>query len=311
MSGRVRIRDLELLIVLQEEGNVTQAAKRVGITEPALSKRIRLIEQRVQAHLFDRNHEGAAITNQGRTFIERARVSVEAFHQAVYEANETKSTERHKLRIGTSPFLAPSLIELMHSIELRLYRNLSIEIVGAYSCEILTQLQHHEIDLALVTSPPHMATITTVRVASSPFMIVCRAKHPLATKPSVTLTEVAEYPWVFFHRNVHPPLHDLILQRMESEKQKTNVRHHISQADQATPLLTDDRILAWLTPTGSERVVRNGFVRVPLHDEQIRLETHMATLATNESRLVSEFVRSFMKRIEEQKPPAQLTLPIS
>src|SRR5665213_4123595 len=110
MSGRVRILDLELLIVVQEEGNVTQAAKRVGITEPALSKRIRLIKRQVQAHLFDRNHEGAAITNQGHTFIERTRVSVEAFHQAVQEANETQRTERHTLRIGTSSFLPPSLI---------------------------------------------------------------------------------------------------------------------------------------------------------------------------------------------------------
>ena len=310
MSGHVRIRDLELLIAVEEEGNVTQAAKRFGVTEPALSKRIRLIEQRVQAHLFDRDHEGAAITNQGRSFIERARVSVEAFHQAVHDAHETKRTERHKLRIGTSAFLAPSLIELMHSIELRLYRNLAIEIVGAYSAELLTQLQHHQIDLALVTSPPHMASITTVRVARSPFMIVCSAKHLLAVKSFVTLAEVAEYPWVFFHRNVHPPLHDLILHRMQSERRMANIRHHISQADQATALLTDDRILVWLTPTGSERVVRNGFVRVPLLDEQIRLETHLATLATNESRLVSEFVRSFMKRIEDQRPATQLTLPM-
>ena len=43
----------------------------------------------------------------------------------------------------------------------------------------------------------------------------------------------------------------------------------------------------------------------------IRLETRPVTLTSNESRLISDFIRTFMKRIEEQRPLAQLTLPIS
>lgn len=42
-----------------------------------------------------------------------------------------------------------------------------------------------------------------------------------------------------------------------------------------------------LTLAGAERVVRCGFIRVPLQDEQIRLETRLVTLASNESRLVA------------------------
>lgn len=307
MSGHIKIRDLELVIALQEESNFTQAAKRIGISEPALSKRLRLIEQRVHAHLFVRSHEGAAITNQGRSFIEYARISVQAFHQAVHEAHETKRGEYHKLRIGASSSLAPYLIELMHSIELRLYHNLTLEIATGFSCELLVQLQHCQIDVALITSPPPIATITTVRVASSPFMIVCRASHPLAARESVRFADVAEYPWVLFSRNVHPPLHDLILRRMETERRRAKVVHLIGSADQVPALLTNDALVAWLTPPGAERVARQGFIRVPLLDEQIRLETH---LANNDSRLLSEYVRAFMTRIEEQRPPAQLRLPI-
>jgi DNA-binding transcriptional LysR family regulator len=310
MSGHIKIRDLELVVALCEESNFTQAAKRVGISEPALSKRLRLIERRIQAHLFERSHEGAVITESGRSFVEHARVSIEAFHRAVHEAHEAKAGEQHRLRIGASASLAAHFIELVRSIELRLYRHLVIEIVTEYSGELLLLLQHHQIDLAFVTSPPQIATITTVRVATSPFIIVMRAKHPLAAKESVRLNEVAKYPWVFFNRNVHPPLHDLILQRMENEHQKANIVHHISQADHVTALLTDNTVVAWLTPVGAERVARNGLARVPLLDEQIHLEIHLATLVSNESRLVSEYARSFIKRLEEQSTPSQLQLPI-
>ena len=244
MSGHIKIRDLELVVALQEERNFTQAAKRVGISEPAFSKRLRLIERRLQAKLFTRGTEGVLVTASGSSFIERARVCIGVFYQGVHDAQEAKYSEHHKLRIGASAFLAPHLIELIHSTELRLYRNLSIEIVTEYSLEILTQLQHHQIDLALITSPPPSASITSVRVAADPFMIVVHPNHPLATEKSVSLKEVVKYPWVFFNRNVHPPLHDLILERARAEQQKPRILHHISQADQVVALLTDHGLLA-------------------------------------------------------------------
>ena len=55
---------------------------------------------------------------------------------------------------------------------------------------------------------------------------------------------------------------------------------------------------------------RDGLVKVPLMDEQIRLETHFATQASNSSRLVSEFYRTFMIRIRDVTASTQLHLPI-
>ncbi|MHB1023085.1 MAG: LysR family transcriptional regulator [Acidobacteriaceae bacterium] len=311
MSGHIKIRDLELVVALHEEGNLTQAAERVGITEPAFSKRLRTIERRVKAKLFARGPGGTVVTDSGRFFVERVQISIQSYYQGVHDAQEAKYGERHKLRIGASAFLSPHLIELLHSTELRLYRNLTREITTAYSCEILQQLQHHQVDLALITSPPPSASITSVRVTTEPFIIMVRPRHPLAAKSAVRLSEVATFPWVFFNRHVHPPLHDLILQRMEVERLKPNIVHQVSQSDQAAALLTDNTLLAWFTPAGAERVVREDLLRIPLVDEHIHLEIHLATLVSNESRLVSEFVRSFMRRIEEERSPTQMELPIA
>jgi DNA-binding transcriptional LysR family regulator len=310
MSGHIKIRDLELVVALHEERNLTQAARRIGISEPAFSKRLRLIERRVQTRLFVRGPEGSLATDAGRAFLERARISIQSFYQAVHEAQEARFGERHRLRIGVSAYLAPRLIELLHAIELPLYRNLSREILTDSSFEILSLLQHHQIAIALITSPPPSATITSVTIAIQPFMIVVRPDHPLAKRSSLNFAELTGYPWVLLNRAVHPPLHDLILQRAEATQQKPNVIHRISQADQVPALLTDCQALAWLTPPGAERVSRNGLVRIPLVDEHIRLETHLARQASNNSGLVSEFVRTFVKRIEVEKPSIQLPLPI-
>jgi DNA-binding transcriptional LysR family regulator len=141
-------------------------------------------------------------------------------------------------------------------------------------------------------------------------MIGFREGHPLAGKKSATLAEVADFPWVFFSRNVHPPLHDLILQRVEAEQRKANVIHHITQADQVPALLTDDKLIVWLSQPGAQKVARSGLRSIPLQDEHIRLETHLATLANNKSQLVSEYVRTFVMRYQARRRPEQLPLPI-
>ncbi len=309
MAIRLKIRDLELIVALHEEGTLTRAARRVGLTEPALSKRLQLVEREVQARLFDRDHGGAAVTDPGRCFVEHAAQSLQAYHRAIHEAREAKRGERHTLRIGVSAYLPPTWIERLRAAELRLYRDVAIEIVTDYSLELLVLLQRRRIDLALVTTPPETSAVTTVRVTNNPFMIAFREGHPLAARKSVTLAEVSEYPWIFFNRSLHPYLHDLILQRTEDKHRKPDIVQHIMREEQITAFLRDDSLIAWLTAIDAECIAHQGLACIPLVDEHIRLEIHLAALADNKSSLVSEYVRTFVKRMDQQRPPEQLSLP--
>jgi hypothetical protein len=75
-------------------------------------------------------------------------------------------------------------------------------------------------------------------------------------------------------------------------------------------VLGEDSVVAWLTPAGAERIVGDRLVAIPLRDPEIRLEIHLATLAANKSPVVSEYVRKFVKSVEENRGPVQLQLPI-
>lgn len=310
ISTHTRIRDLEYLIALHEEGNLTRAAQRIGISEPAFSKQLRIIQLRLQMKFFERGNGGVVTNACGLSFMPHAYNSVRAFHRAVNDAHESRFSEHQKLRVGASSFLAKRWVELLHSVELRSFNKVNIEVTGAYTFDLLDRLLRHEIDLALVTSPPPSPNITSVRVAVNPFMIAMRNGHPLSGQRAVGLHQIAQYPWVFFERTVHPALHDRILRRMEIEHLSPLIWHRISQADQAPALLRHDSIVAWLTPDGAERVVGNGIAAVPLQDSEIQLEVHLATLADSDSPLVREYVRGFVKRVEEDRGPIQLKLPI-
>jgi DNA-binding transcriptional LysR family regulator len=310
MATRTRIQDLELVIALSEERNLSQAAKRVGMTQPAMSKRLQVIERRLQLKLFQTHHTGADITESGRSFAECAQQSVNFFHRGIHEARQARHACLDKLRVGVSPFQPAHLVEMLRTMELRLYRNLVIEVESAFSCDLLRKLQQRDVDVALVASPPLMPSITTTKLNTRPFMIVVREKHPLAALESVSLMNVAEYPWVFFNRHVHPHLHDLILRRTEALRLMPNIVHRIMHAEQVPAFVKDGLSVAWLSPTGAARVVRDDLIARPLVDNDIRIETHLATLASNQSALLSEFVRTFMKRYQQERKPVQMVLPI-
>jgi DNA-binding transcriptional LysR family regulator len=311
MSSQLNIRDLEMVIALHEEGNFTRAAKRIGISEPALSKRLQFIEQYVHAQLFERRHDGAYITDSGRMFIEHTSDILHRVRRAVHEAQEAKNGEFRKLHIGVSVYLHPRLIEILHSIELPLYPELAIEIATGSSPELISDLCKRHVELALVTSPPPNNALTSQCIATCHFMIIFRKGHPLADKQSVTLDEIVEYPWVFFNRPLHPHLHDLILRRVEAKRHLADIVHFGSHVDQTSALLNNDSILGWLNPAGVDSAVNQGFVCVPLIDDEIHMETHLVSLAENRSPLVSEFARRFVKCWEARNKPEQLSLPIN
>jgi DNA-binding transcriptional LysR family regulator len=307
---QTRIRDLELLLVLNEEGNMTRAATRVGISEPALSKQLRKLEQRLRLKLFERGNGGVVTTASGQAFMAHAYDCFHVFHRAVNEAHDSQFGEQNRLRIGASSYLSNGWLERLQSVEFRSHRKVSIEMVTGFTFDMLGRLRSGEIDVALVESPPGNAVVSSVRVANDPFMIVMLREHPLAGMKSVELGDVAEFAWVFFERRVHPNLHDGILRRMQQKNLHPRIRHHVTQADQVPVILGEDSAIAWLTPAGAERIVGDRLIAIPLRDPEIRLEIHLATLAANKSPVVSEYVRGFVKGVEGDRGPVQLNLPI-
>jgi len=311
MSAQLKIRDLETVVALHEEKTFTQAAKRVGVTQTALSKRVQAIERRVKLRLFDRTHDGAVLTEPGRWFIAGAGEIIYTIQRTIHDAQEARHGECQKLRIGVSMYLPPELIETIHAIELPLYKHLAIEIASGFSPELISDLQNKIVDLALVTSYAPNTVLTTLCIATHQFMIIFRKGHPLAAKRSVTLGEIAAYPWVFFKRVIHPFLHDLILHRVEAENKQADIVHFGTHVSQAAAMLNNDSIIGWINPAGVEIAVNQGFVCLPLVDEHIHMETHLVSLADNRSRLVSAFARKFVKCREERNGPEQLSLPIN
>jgi DNA-binding transcriptional LysR family regulator len=93
-------RDLRYFVAVAEELHFTRAAERLFISQPALSKQIRMLERQLGAPLFDRDREGVRLTLVGEALLPHARQVLAAWDLGLAEAERAKSRQRATLVVG-------------------------------------------------------------------------------------------------------------------------------------------------------------------------------------------------------------------
>ena len=101
-------RDLRYFVAVAEELHFTRAAERLYLSQPALSKQIRMLERQLGAELFERDRQGVALTPVGVALLPHARRVLAAWDEARAAAEQAKSEQRATLLVGMSTSLARS-----------------------------------------------------------------------------------------------------------------------------------------------------------------------------------------------------------
>jgi DNA-binding transcriptional LysR family regulator len=126
----------------------------------------------------------------------------------------------------------------------------------------------------------------------------------------VLLQDLARDVWILFAKRVHPLAHDAIMDAAQREAIVPRDVHDILTAKEALHLVSEHVGIAFLTKATPLRSGHEGVVVKPLLDDSLWFETCLVMRADNESRMVNEFARSFLRR--HQPPhPKQMELAIS
>ncbi len=165
--------------------------------------------------------------------------------------------------------------------------------------------------MAIATEPPESPLLTTVKVSESPFYVAMSKTDKLASHPSVTLEALADRCWVMFERRLHPPLYDDVLHLAERKGVVPKRIRHITAPEEAFPQLAGGECVALVVKAGALLLSRNGVTVRPLAAPELTLKTYLASRADDDSKLLSEFVRAFMRKLSPPKMDIQLSLPLA
>lgn len=180
----------------------TRAAERLNLAQPALSRQIRLIEERVGAGLIDRSSRPMQLTMAGACFLSKARRLLAEYETAVSEARQIAGGERGWLGIGFTRSamysVLPPALKAFHEdhpgIELKLFEMLTEEQVEA--------LKDGKIHVGIGRNVRVIAGYANATLLREPVMAVLPSDSPAARRGRVRLADVADLPLVLYPR--HP-----------------------------------------------------------------------------------------------------------
>jgi len=190
-----------------EEANISHAAARLNVSQPAVSRQIKDLEEELGVALFDREHNGLSLTDAGKTALVQAR---ELLRQSSALADSMESFARQdqlvSVKVGFLPTALPGfLAEGMRRFN-RKYQNVCVQIFEMSPTEQETALRSGEIDLALIGDPcPDIVRDFKVKtVRKTEMAIVVPDDHRLAKRKAANLAELADDTFLTLHEDHFP-----------------------------------------------------------------------------------------------------------
>jgi DNA-binding transcriptional LysR family regulator len=301
-------RFLESAVALSEALNFSLAAEKINVTQSTITRNIQDLERGVGKQLFIRNRKNVTVTDAGRAYIEHAKTAL-LYGERAFQAARTVTDEMDVVqRVGRSPYTDPFFLSTLLSIHLPLFPRLKIELSSQFSYDMVRDLLAGVVDLAIANNPPTSPLLTMRKLAESPFYIGLSRKDELARYPSVTLEALADRCWVIFEQRLHPLLYDAVMQAAEERHIIPSRIQHTIAPEEAFPFVASGECIVFLTKAGAIRMARNGVTVRPLEEDALRVNTYLISLADNKSKVTSELVRAFGKRLdkiaEESHTPA-------
>jgi DNA-binding transcriptional LysR family regulator len=308
--ARNELKYMEAVIAVAEELNFSRAAGRLHLSQPAITKQIAELEESLGVILFVRDHHVVSITDAGRAYIEQARIAVLHAERAIQAARAAGQDAEMILNLGRTPYADPFFTSTLLATRLPLFPRLRLNLTSGFSCDLAHQVLAGELDVALVIEPPESGVLTGLKVDESPFYVVVSQEDELAGYPSLTLAQLAGKRWILFQRQSHPPVYDLLRKLAQEAPIIPSGIQHYMVPEEAIPLLNEPGGVVIVAKSGALRIARSGLTMRPLDESRLILTTMLISRADNRSRVVSELVRNFMRRMNHVNMDEQMSLPI-
>ncbi|MFV0376670.1 MAG: LysR family transcriptional regulator [Mangrovibacterium sp.] len=183
---------LKYFIELERYKSFSEAAKTLGITQPALSLQIQKLEEEYEFQLIDRTKKPLALTAEGELFYEKALEIVQLVGDLDQLSLDMENQVEGKLRVGIIPTLSPYLVPLFFDELNHRFPALKVNIMELKTEEILSMLAHNDLDLGIISTPVKAPKIGIVPLFYEQFYLYISPKHPLGTTESVDLKQINE-----------------------------------------------------------------------------------------------------------------------
>ncbi len=188
----MEIRQLKAFLAIAEAKTFTAGARRVNVTQAAISMQIRQLEDEVGLSLFTRTPRRVILTEAGEYLLDRARKILREHDSALAEIAEVAGAEYGRLRIGSASgtFAMNQLPGIMAGLREK-FPNAELSVSAGTSERLVDRMMHGELDTAFVSLPVDNLNVSTESLFSDEIVAIAHPKHPLAKEKFISAATLA------------------------------------------------------------------------------------------------------------------------
>jgi DNA-binding transcriptional LysR family regulator len=286
----MELKQLRYFVAVAEELHFGRAARRLFISQPALSFDIRRFEEQLGVQLLERNNKAVSLTNAGHVLLAEARRLLEQAEEVERVTARSAHGLAGRLRIGfVNSMLYRGLPEAVQRFQAD-HPAVEIVLKEMNSAEQVRALQQLQIDLGLAHWGHFPPEVESTLLLSEPFVCCLPAQHRLARRRRIDLRDLAREPFILFPRSVSPHYHDQIIATCVDAGFSPQIRHE-ARLWQTVVTMVEFQMGVALVPAAlgrvsSERVVFRPLARNPFESQVLQLAR-----ADQDLRAVEGFIR--------------------
>ncbi|MBO4401590.1 MAG: LysR family transcriptional regulator [Selenomonadaceae bacterium] len=191
------IKDMRAFFAIVEEGNISHAAQRLDVAQPALSRQMKRLEEKLNVTLFERGSRRIRLTDAGRVLYGRVENILGMVDGTVREITEIGTGSKGTIRIGTitssGALILPDLISEFRAA----YPNITFEIFEAEGARVLELLDSHMIEIAITRTQVDNLAYELLVLPNEPLVMVMNAQNECGESDEVIrLEELKDQPLI-------------------------------------------------------------------------------------------------------------------
>lgn len=185
------LNQLRYFVEIVRQEHFTKAAERLFISQSALSKSVKSLEEEFQVKLIDRDMKNFALTHEGKIFYEYAVRILEYFDAQTREIKQIFQEEGGTLNIGIPPTAGSIFFYAVLQKFTEQHGNIKLNLMEFPSTKIYEELGKNKLDMGVVLEPfLNSGQYVCRKVCISEIVLLVSDKHPLSEKETVTMSEL-------------------------------------------------------------------------------------------------------------------------
>ena len=188
---------IECFLAVARLGNVSRAAEEMFLTQPALTARIKALEEEVGDQLFVRTSRGMRLTEAGREFQPFAERCVGALAEGRQRLGEVRGASGGRLVLGTSPGVSTYALPAILERYVAAHPKVSVSVRTGHSEDVLNMVLNEEVQLGVSREVGH-PEVESVGLYEDEIVLVVDPQHRFTQEGSADLSEVGQEQLVMF-----------------------------------------------------------------------------------------------------------------